>query len=118
MAQSPPHMVGKWKGISTGIGVGRLKHLEPSNTVAKYQLEFPLAIKSQEGRIFSGSTISAHYTEPLIGFIDEDNRSLFMVEKDGIVFGTIINPDQIHLGYLEVTPHSKAASFGTYEREK
>ncbi|MBM3300056.1 MAG: hypothetical protein FJY85_08880 [Deltaproteobacteria bacterium] len=50
--------------------------------------------------------------------IHYDNTTLYIADQDGLMFGELVNPDEIRLIYLETTRHGQVASRGTLKRQK
>jgi len=100
-AAEVPDLIGNWtvswSGYDAGVGYSN----------ATQNPAFFVAIKDQEGRIFSGDLIYRHRNgtaavDELAGVIGLDNKSLYIAEvTGGYSFGSILSRDEIELIYLE-----------------
>lgn len=114
-----PNIVGKWSSISKAVLYGKLDHSKSTDKpVFLDHTAITLVIEKQHGRRFYGSFKSAKTTEMMVGFIDLNNRDLYMVDLDGIIIAELRGENEIYLRYLEASSDSLAAVYATYKREK
>jgi hypothetical protein len=72
-------------------------------------LPFTLTIDKQDGRRFAGTFSSGRANEIAIGVISR-NGTIYMVDDDGYVVGTILAPNRMELCYLHLSTNSRIAS--------
>jgi hypothetical protein len=109
IAQDAPNLVGKWTGTFTGGVRQGGGQLAPANQNADFvkpgEREYTLTVEKQDGRGFMGSWGSVLGSEPMLGVIRLDNRTLLMVDSDSSLEGAMISPTEI-----EFCNHTVSAS--------
>lgn len=110
---------GRWVGTSESIVRGNaLHHAAPGgNEPLRDNVEFTFAITGQDGRRFWGSVSSKAGKEPIIGLIALDGKTIVASDSDGILEGTIIDPDTIDLVYHH-TGQSMVVAANRIKRQK
>jgi hypothetical protein len=108
-----PDVRGTWKGESESVvlGGGNSHHgaAMPNSDPQLRTLPFTLTIDKQDGRRFAGKFSSGHANEIVIGVISR-NGTIYMVDDDGYVMGTILAPNRMELCYLHLSTNSRVAS--------
>jgi hypothetical protein len=75
------------------------------------------AVNDDAGFVDEDAVLQA--TEPFIGALSSDGKTLHLVEVDdhGLMFATRIGDDQIELTYMEAAPHAVAYT-AIFDRQK
>jgi hypothetical protein len=98
-----PDLKGRWVGTGESVVMGNpLHHGGDAASRDKPRLsavEFTYTIKGQDGRRFWGTSTSQRNTEPIIGVIGFDGKTLTMQDSDGTIEGTIVDTDTIEFIY-------------------
>jgi len=81
------------------------------------QFELKITIDKQDGFRFSGTKESAKLKETISGVIGFDNKTLYMVDDDGMAFCRLVAPDKMEQIYLHVTKYDSAAGRGILIRK-
>ena len=101
---------GTWTGTSEAIFVGpATHHAKPGTAAASHQLgqqPFTFVIEGQEGRRFWGKVSSPGATERIIGSLSVDGKSIYLVDHDGMLDGTVVNADALDVCYRHVNRES------------
>jgi hypothetical protein len=122
-AGAVPNMVGDWK-ITSDIGsvvMGKLGHAEPTKDPQFISAppDFTLRITKQDGNRFHGERFSPKSKETLLGVIDDDGKSIYMVDDDGVFICTYDKAkDSLKVRYMEPGTESKVVSISVYTRVK
>ncbi len=122
-AGTVPNMVGDWK-ITSDIGtvaMGKLSHTEPTTEPKFFSapVDFTLRITKQDGHSFYGERFSPKSKETLLGVIDDDGKSIYMVDDDGVLICTYDKAkDSLKVRYMEPGTESKVVSISVYTRVK
>lgn len=104
-----PDLKGTW--VSKGSGSG---HIRPSESpppklhaekLGFHDTELLLVIDKQDGFRFSGYKKSSRKKETISGVIGFDNKTLYMVDDDGMSIAKLVSPDKIETIYFHVTKH-------------
>jgi hypothetical protein len=93
-----PSLQGVWMQIKTGEVVrkgGPFEHFpNPGNEPTFGDPgKFKLTITRQEGAAFSATWASQARTDPIVGVISADGKSVFMVDDNGPMHGRLIGDD-------------------------
>jgi len=117
-----PNLVGDWKSTGNGAVVhGKLGHAEPTE-MPKFMNalpDFTLRITNQDGHRFHGERFSAKAKETVLGMIDDDGKSIYMVDDDGVFICTYNKAkDSIKVRYMEPGKESKVVAISVYTRVK
>lgn len=117
-----PNLVGDWKSTGNGAVVhGKLGHTEPTQTPKFMNIppDFTLRITSQNGQHFHGERFSPKAKEMVLGMIDDDGKSIYMVDDDGVFICTYNKAkDSIKVRYMEPGKDSKVVAISVYTRVK
>ena len=81
-------------------------------------LELTLIIDKQDGARFSGSKSSDKRKETVSGVIGFDNKTVYMVDDDGIMLCKLVGPDKMEQIYLHITKHRSVAARSIMTRKK
>ena len=109
---SIPDVRGTWKGESETIilGVGNPHHAAVPLAVPRLNsVAFTLTIDKQDGRRFSGTFSSVRGSEAVIAVISRTG-TIYMVDDDGYLVGTMLAPNRMELCYMTQSPNSRVAS--------
>ncbi len=112
VAQNPiPDLRGTWKGESESIVTDSANphHLPGSSSPRLSSVSFTMTVDNQDGRRFSGTFSSARHTETFVAVISH-NGTIFSVDSDGYLFGTLLAPDRVEFCYLRLAPTGRVAS--------
>ncbi len=117
-----PDMVGTWHGTNHAVlaGEGNHKSGEPDKVIFKDHDVVSIVINKQQGRRFHGKMTSQHTSETLVGFIDPDNTTVWMVDEDGIITGKIMKDGSLWYRYLESSgegDNSLVASYAHFKKQ-
>ncbi|MFC1835130.1 hypothetical protein ACFL2Q_10380 [Thermodesulfobacteriota bacterium] len=118
-----PDLTGTWTGDFSIVRNAYSKKAGP-NPLAFTKPGFHEArgvkyvIDAQKGRVFSGTESFADSEQKFVGVIQHDDKSFYIADKTGFLFGKVISADKMHLIYLETTEHGQAAAGGTITRQR
>ncbi len=103
-----PDLKGTW--VIKGEGHGHEKSSESAPKIhAKkfgvHNVVITLTIDKQEGVRFSGYKASDRQKETVSGVIGFDNKTLYMVDDDGMNIARLVSPDKIETVYFQLTKH-------------
>ncbi|MDD2338222.1 MAG: hypothetical protein PHD01_16820 [Geobacteraceae bacterium] len=123
LAGTMPNLVGDWKVSGNGAGVvmGKLGHAEPTKDpqFLSVRPDFTLRINKQDGQRFHGEKISPKSKETVLGMIDDDGKSIYMVDDDGVYICTYDkSKDSLKTRYMEPGLESKVVAISVYTRVK
>ena len=116
-----PNLVGEWKSSGKGaVIVGKLTHKEHiKNPQFSPAHPFVLRIIKQDGHRFYGERFLSKSKEEVLGVIDENGESVYMVDDDGVFICTYDKAkDSLKAIYLEPGKDSKVAAIAVYTRVK
>jgi len=117
-----PDLKGTWTLKNKAVGHDKLAELQPQrHTELKNRLAevtFTLKIDRQDGFRFSGTKASDRRTEKVSGVIGFDNKTVYMVDDDGIYLCKLVSPDKMEQIYLHVTKHRSLAARGMLIRKR
>ena len=113
-AQRVFDMRGTWTGLAEAIVDGPANHhlppgaagVKPAGRFRLSQQQFTVVIDGQEGRRFWGTTASSTRRERLIGSLSFDNRTVHMVDDDGMLDGTVVDGNTLEVCYRHVKSDS------------
>ncbi|MEE4378354.1 MAG: hypothetical protein V2J55_12720 [Candidatus Competibacteraceae bacterium] len=117
-----PDLKGEW--VMTHEAVIQSNHAEmpPERHVDENEgfisVDFVITIDKQEGIKFSGIKSSKQREETISGIIGFDNRSVYMVDDDGIMHCRIVGPDKMEQIYLHVAEHRSVVGRGIMTRKR
>jgi hypothetical protein len=118
-----PNLVGEWKSSGKGaVIVGKLTHKDPIKSPQFSPAHpFVLRIIKQDGHRFYGERFlsKSKSKEEVLGVIDEDGKSVYMVDDDGVFICTYDKAkDSLKAVYLEPGKDSKVTAIAVYTRVK
>ena len=100
-----PDLKGTW--VMTAEGISHHKKPDPkAHTNVKtgqFQLDLTIIIDKQKGFRFSGTKESPKMKEKISGVVGFDNKTIYMVDDDGMMFCRLIEADKMEYVYLRVT---------------
>jgi hypothetical protein len=116
---APPNVTGKWVGTGESIVRGQALHHEvpPADKPLLDNVQFTISIDGQDAHRFWGTVSSAKGSEPLTGVIGWDGKTIHARSREGIVNGSLVDPDTIELIYSEAGPATVVA-INRYTRQK
>ncbi len=112
-----PDLTGDWSGESEAVVIGDTLHHEAGDMPHLSSVMFTLAIEGQDGRRFWGTISSGEDSEPLIGVIRNDRRTIHFTDSDGYGFLELVAEDVIEHCYVHANPGSQVASCITLARQ-
>lgn len=119
-AQTPPNLVGTWKGKAEAVFVGPTPYRvadQPGPNFGSGPMEFTYVVKEQRGTRFSGE-LNAKLSETIIGALrPPEFRSGIFVDNDGEYDFTLRDAEIMDVCYRHVNPTSKVASCFTLEKQ-
>jgi hypothetical protein len=118
-AQTPPNLVGTWKGKAEAviIGANPYRIIESAGPNFGGAMEFTYVIKQQQGTRFSGE-LTAKVNETVIGTLrPPEFRSGIMLDNDGEYDFTLRNPTTMDVCYRHINLTSKAVACWTMEKQ-
>jgi hypothetical protein len=83
-----------------------------------HDLELTLVIDNQEGARFSGYRESKRQKETISGVVGFDNKSIYIVDDDGMNIATLVAPDKMESIYLHNTQHHSIVSRAIVTRKR
>jgi len=117
-----PDVKGTWVMKAQGMRHHKAQEANPkSHTDVKTglaQFELKITIDKQDGFRFSGTKESAKLKETVSGVIGFDNKTLYLVDDDGMAFCRLVAPDKMEHIYLHVTKHDSVAGRGIFVRKR
>ncbi len=117
-----PDLKGTWILKNKAVGHDKLTELQPErHTDLKdglAEVAFTLKIDRQDGFRFSGTKVSDTRTEKVSGVIGFDNKTVYMVDDDGILLCKLVSPDKMEQIYLHLTKHRSLAARGMLIRKR
>ena len=117
-----PDLKGTWVHKSFAITIQKGAQANPTDhgvpKSGEIQVDLTLTIEKQDGFRFSGIRASAKTKEAIVGVIGFDNKTVYMVDEDGMSFGKIVSPDKMEYVYLHVTKQNSVAARGIMIRKR
>ena len=117
---SMPDLKGNWVGTSDSIVRGTAPHhaAAPGPQPLVDHVQFTLAITGQDGRRFWGTVSGGTSTEPVIGVIALDGKTIVARDNDGLIEGTIVDADTIDSVYSHNNGTSAVVASNRWKRQK
>lgn len=112
-----PDLTGVWSGTSEAVVIGDTLHHEAGDLPHLSSVAFTLTIEGQDGRRFWGTLSSPDDSEPVIGVIRNDRRTVYFTDRDGYGFLELVSEDVIDVCYVHATEGSQVAACITYNRQ-
>ena len=124
-AQRVFDMRGTWTGMAEAIVDGPANHhpppgaagIRPAGRFRLSQQQFTIEVLGQEGRRFWGTTASSTRRERIIGSLAADNRTLHMVDDDGMLDGAVVDNDTLEICYRHANKDSAVVACARMTRK-
>ena len=117
-----PNLKGTWVVKVQGVLHDKLDEMQPKRHIdarkGNFAIDFTLTIDKQEGFRFSGVKSSAKRKETMSGVIGFDNKSVYIVDDDTMMFGQMVAPDKMEQVWIHITKHRSSASRGLATRKR
>ncbi len=96
-----PDLKGRWTGTSESIVAGPAPHhgSAPDEKPMLANTAFTFVFTDQVGRRFWGTVTSKRHSERIMGVIGFDGTTIIAQDPDGLLQGTLVNPNTIDLIY-------------------
>ncbi len=118
-AQTPPDLVGTWKGKAEAVIIGANPYRVAETPGPNFggPMEFTYVVKQQQGTRFSGE-LSAKVSETVIGTLrPPEFRSGIMLDNDGEYDFTLRDAKTMDVCYRHTNMTSKAVACWTMEKQ-
>ncbi len=119
-AQTPPNLVGTWKGKAQAVFVGPTPYRVSEGTGPNFggEIEYSYVVKQQQGTRFSGDQTAGKVTETIIGALrPPEFRSGVIIDQDGESDFTLRNATTMDVCYRHINLTSKVVACFTLERQ-
>lgn len=117
-----PDLKGEWVMKAQSVIHSKTDAMQPKRHVdvrkGHADIDFILTIDKQDGFRFSGVKSSKKRKETVSGVIGFDNKSVYMVDDDGIMLCRIVGPDKMEQIYLHITEHRSVANRAIMTRKR
>ena len=118
-AQTPPSLVGTWKGKSEAVYVGPTPYRAATGNGANFgeAMEYTYVVKEQKGTRFAGE-ITGKVGEMIIGTLrPPEFKSGIIVDNDGFADFTMRDAKTMDVCYHHIQLMSKVAACFTLEKQ-
>ncbi len=115
-----PDLVGTWSVKAEGAVMvqgkdpGEKTHWKSGQTTMASEMQ----ITEQQGRIVKGTFRSPKTSEPFVGAIGHDGKTVYFVDTDGYLDARIVDANTIESVYRHSTPKSSVVSVAVWTRKK
>ncbi len=119
-AQTPPNIVGTWKGKAQAVFVGPTPYRVSEGTGPNFggEIEYSYVVKQQQGARFSGDQSAGKVTETIIGALrPPEFRSGIIIDHDGESDFTLRNATTMDVCYRHINLTSKVVACFTLEKQ-
>jgi hypothetical protein len=119
-AQTPPNLVGIWKGKAEAVFVGPTPYRVAEGTGPNFggEIEYSYIVKEQKGSRFSGDQTAGKVTETIIGTLrPPEFRSGIILDHDGESDFTLRNATTMDVCYRHINMTSKVAACFTLVKQ-
>lgn len=119
-AQTPPSLVGTWKGKAEAVFIGPTPYRVAEGTGPNFggQIEYSYVVKQQQGNRFSGEQSAGKVTEVIIGSLrPPEYRSGVILDHDGESDFTLRNATTMDVCYRHTNMTSKVVACFTLEKQ-
>jgi hypothetical protein len=120
-----PDLKGKWVETGERSGVvrrgNRWEHKSPptnGEVVFGDPLTWTVTVERQEGVVFSGTWASQNNTDPMVGAVSADGKTLYLVDDNGPMHGELRGPDKMEICRSLVEPDRMLAFCRIFERRR
>jgi hypothetical protein len=123
MGQDIPDLMGAWVETGERSGVVRRGQLEhhPSTggeTLFTNELTWTLTVERQEGVVFAGTWATENRTDPMVGAISVDGKTLYLADDNGPMHGQLLGPDQMEICCSLADADTMLAMCRTFQRRR
>ena len=118
-AQTPPNLIGTWKGKAEAVYVGPTPYRDAKGTGPNFgdAMEYTYIVKDQKGTRFSGE-LTGKITETIIGTLrPPEFRSGIIIDNDGFADFTMRDAKTMDVCYHHIHLMSKVAACFTLEKQ-
>ena len=119
-AQTPPNLVGTWKGKAEAVFVGPTPYRVAEGTGPNFggEIEYSYVVKEQKGSRFSGDQTAGKVTETIIGTLrPPEFRSGIILDHDGESDFTLRNATTMDVCYRHINMTSKVVACFTLVKQ-
>ena len=119
-AQTPPNLVGTWKGKAEAVFVGPTPYRVAEGTGPNFggEIEYSYVVKEQKGARFSGEQSAGKVTEMIIGTLrPPEYRSGIVLDHDGESDFTLRNATTMDVCYRHTNMTSKVVACFTLVKQ-
>ena len=119
-AQTPPNLVGTWKGKAEAVFVGPTPYRVSEGNGANFggEIEYSYVVKEQKGARFSGDQSAGKVTETIIGTMrPPEFRSGIILDHDGESDFTLRNATTMDVCYRHTNMTSKVVACFTLVKQ-
>lgn len=119
-AQTPPNIVGTWKGKAQAVFVGPTPYRVAEGTGPNFggEIEYSYVVKEQRGNRFTGDQSAGKVTETIIGSLrPPEFRSGVIIDHDGESDFTLRNATTMDVCYRHINLTSKVVACFTLEKQ-
>jgi hypothetical protein len=119
-AQTPPNIVGTWKGKAQAVFVGPTPYRVSEGSGPNFggEIEYSYVVKQQQGARFSGDQSAGKVTETIIGALrPPEFRSGIIIDHDGESDFTLRNATTMDVCYRHINLTSKVVACFTLEKQ-
>ena len=119
-AQTPPNLVGTWKGKAEAVFVGPTPYRVAEGTGPNFggEIEYSYVVKEQQGTRFSGDQSAGKVTETIIGTLrPPEFRSGIILDHDGESDFTLRNATTMDVCYRHINMTSKVVACFTLVKQ-
>jgi|EndMetStandDraft_4_1072995.scaffolds.fasta_scaffold238462_1 hypothetical protein len=119
-AQTPPNIVGTWKGKAQAVFVGPTPYRVAEGTGPNFggEIEYSYVVKEQRGNRFTGDQSAGKVTETIIGSLrPPEFRSGIIIDHDGESDFTLRNATTMDVCYRHLNMTSKVVACFTLEKQ-
>ena len=120
-----PDLKGKWVETGERSGVvrrgNRWEHKSPptnGEVVFGGPLTWTLTVERQEGVVFSGTWASQNNTDPMVGSVSADGKTLYLADDNGPMHGELRSPDKLEICRSLAEPDRMLAFCRIFERRR
>jgi hypothetical protein len=118
-AQTPPNLVGTWKGKAEAVFIGPTPYRTATGTGPNFgdSMEYTYIMKEQKGARFTGE-LSGKITETIIGTLrPPEFKSGIILDSDGVADFTIRDAKTMDVCYHHTNMTSKVVACFTLEKQ-
>ena len=122
MASDWPDLLGTWTGTTRSVIIGDGGHFsggENSQNAEFHEIELTIQWTNQQDGRYIGSITSPKHSEPKLGVVSRDHKTIFTVDTDGQSVGELIDDNHFELCYMQTSSEDSmmVASCVIFERQ-